>query len=484
MDYRNIIKKHNITAITFSSKDAAKGSIFVALVGAYTDGHNYIQDAFSRGCRHFLVERVPDISCDIKDKANFFIVSNTRIELGKLAKAFYGNICPLKIIGITGTKGKTTTASLVYECLNAMGKKCGFIGTTGAKLPGKSWPTKNTTPESLELFRLINEMKAEGAEYLVMEISSQALKYHRVDELRLELGAFLNIFKEDHIGPTEHPTYDDYLESKRKIWNIADKVIVNKDDAEFNAIVKGHKAITYAIDNQADYKVNNLRLGGTLENPITKFTLSSHDDTTFIANMMGRYNVYNIVSTIAILDQLGFHHGFEDVLKSIHIADRQNVFKVEGRYIIIDFAHNKDSVLALVHGVKDILRAQGKLSESKLILIYGTSGGRGIARPRGLAEAASKEVDFSIITNEVPFDEDPRELAYRIIDYLDKDHPYILELDRTQAFIEAFKVSKPGDIIMSIGAEAYITIKGHTIPYSERESIENLRAWAKEHPIK
>ena len=247
-----------ITAITYDSRKAGPGSLFVCLVGAWMDGHTFARSAYDQGCRAFLAEH----PLDLPEDAAQIITRDTRAALAVIGADFYGNPADqLHILGITGTKGKTTTALLTAAILTEAGLPCAYIGSNGVNIAGTHEATANTTPESLELHRLFRKMLDADVHHVVLEVSSQALRHHRVDGIPFEVVAFTNL-SEDHIGPGEHPDFEDYKAAKRRLFAEyhAREMVYNADDeaSDYMRAGFGGKQVSFGIDHDADYRAVNL----------------------------------------------------------------------------------------------------------------------------------------------------------------------------------------------------------------------------------
>lgn len=244
----------DITAIIYDSRKAAAGSLFVCLVGAWLDGHTYAASAYQNGCRAFLVEHTLDLPAD----AVQIVTDDTRAALAVIGADFYGNPADeLHLIGITGTKGKTTTALLTAAIMTEAGLPCAYIGSNGVDIAGQHEATANTTPESLELHRLFRKMLDAGVHHCVLEVSSQALRHHRVDGVPFEVVAFTNL-SEDHIGPGEHPDFEDYKCAKRRLFAEynARTMVYNVDDPYSDFMREGFQGeqVSFGIKAEADYR--------------------------------------------------------------------------------------------------------------------------------------------------------------------------------------------------------------------------------------
>lgn len=457
-----------ITDIAYDSRKCDKGILFVCLVGAFTDGHKYIQSAYDKGSRVFLCEREVDLPSD----AVVIITNNTRSALAKISCNFFSNPSKdIKVIGITGTKGKTTTAHIVKFLLEQGGIKTGIIGTVGSFFGDTVIPTVNTTPESYELQKTLRIMAEGGCEAVVMEVSSLGLKHHRVEGTEFYCGVFTNLFP-DHIGTNEHETFEEYAYWKTQLFPMTDKAIVNIDDPFSDEIIKNCKdqIITYGYDNKADYVLDNctkVKLGNILG---VSFDVKANSiNKNFTVALPGEINAHNSLIAIALADI--FSISDEDTaegLKQVFVKGRCEIMKnTDDITVIIDYAHNGVSLKSII----DTARAY---EHNRIITLFGSVGGRTECRREEIGTVSGKMSDFTVITSDDPNFEDPQSICEEIASYCkEAGGEYIIIPDRAQAVNYAVKMAQSGDILILAGKghEEYMKIKGEYVPFNEREEV-------------
>ncbi len=459
-----------ILEITYDSRKAKAGTLFVCLVGAHTDGHGYARSAYDNGCRAFLAQRPVELPAD----ACLILTLDTRSALASIAAVFYGNPAQkLKLIGLTGTKGKTTTALLIQSILNGNGIPTGYIGSNGVQFAGNRFPTANTTPESLVLQGWLAEMAAKGITHVVLEVSSQALEHNRVQGLHFDTAVFTN-FSPDHVGPGEHDSLESYRAAKRRLFteHRCGAVVANLDDETTDFMVSGIQApvITYSATRPADFQAENLQLYRE-ENALgIRYTLGG---TPVTMRSPGAFSVYNGLAALAVCSRYGVT--VEKAAQVLMHTDVEGRFQVvpgkPGVTCIVDYAHNGLSLTSALQ----VLR---QYEPKRLICLFGSVGGRTQGRRKELAQAGSRYADLCILTSDNPDFEDPMAILQEILSHYDKSTPYILEPDREKAVQRACQIANPGDIILFAGKghEDYQLINGQKLPFSEKEIIESYEA--------
>lgn len=457
----------NIEQIEYDSrKSVSNETLFFCLPGARVDGHDYAVQVYKAGCRAFIVER----KVDLPDDALQVLVPSARESLALLSARFYGNPADkLKLIGLTGTKGKTTTAILISEIMNSCGKKCAYIGSNGIQIGDRHYPTVNTTPESRELHKYFALMVDAGITHVAMEVSSQALNNYRVCGLNFDTAVFTNLSR-DHIGGVEHPTFEDYRDAKRKLFTEhgAKTIFFNADDRHSAYMTAGIQAdfVSYAIENDADFKAEAIRPYRAATSLGIDFDLM-HDGikTGIRLRTPGDFSVYNGLAAIAVCSHYGISvREAADALKSISIQGRfEIVDALDGVTFIIDYAHNGFS---LSHAL-EVLR---EYSPKRLICVFGSVGGRTVGRRKELAETSAKLADYSIITSDNPDFEDPDTIIEDILSYFDRSKLYTTITDREEAVRFAVRIADEGDIVLFAGKghEDYQLIRGEKVPFSEK----------------
>lgn len=454
------------------SRKVTLDSLFVCIKGALADGHNYVTQAYGFGCRIFLVEHflesLPHDAIQIK-------TADTRIALASVSAEFFSHPSKeLQIIGITGTKGKTTTAQLIYQTLNAANINCAYIGTSGVMYNDVFKPSLNTTPESYDLQYLMRKMVDGGVKILVMEVSSQALYLNRVYGIKFDVCVFTNLYRGDHIGAGEHPTFEHYRDSKASLFRNfgCECIVYNADDEFADHMVKGTATLlrSFGIKNDAHITARDISLYrddkilgvkficqvGNVEHPIT-------------LNVPGDFSVYNALCAISVCGYYGISAEFTArVLKDILIKGRFEVVSaLPYCTFVIDYAHNGNSLRAVLEALK-------QYTPNRIICVFGSVGGRTRLRRHELGRVAAELADLAIITSDNPDFEDPDAIINEIASKFDSTScEYIKIADRTDAVKYAVNEAKEGDIILFAGKghEDYQLICGKKVPFSEREII-------------
>lgn len=462
----------NIEDLIYDSRKSKENTIFVCLTGETVDGHKYAKNAYDKGCRIFIVEH----PIEIPEDSYIIIVENSRKVLSQISSNFFGNPSEkLKIIGVTGTKGKTTITNFISGVLNNAGLNTGVIGTNGIFFNGKWIKTVNTTPESYELHKHFRDMLEAGVKCVAMEVSSIGLMRYRVSDVSFDIGVFTNL-SDDHIGPKEHPTFENYLECKAMLFKLCKHGIVNADDPYVNDIIKNATCDIekYGLSENTDIQA--------LEDSIRYWRESSALGVTFTCKTKedefestictpGLFSVYNALAVIAVSRYLDVEKKLMlDALAKTSVRGRVEVIPaLPNRTIVIDYAHNALSLDSLLTTLKNY-------DYSRLVCLFGSVGGRTQLRRKELGDVASKECDFCIITSDNPDFEDPM----NIIEDIEKSFKtsssrakYIKIPDREEAIHYAIENSKDGDIIVFAGKghEEYQIINGENVPFNERQIV-------------
>ena len=464
-----------IVDIAYSSLKCQEGYMFVALKGETVDGHKYVFDAYSRGARVFVLQ--DDI--EMADDAIKIIVEDSRIALSKISANYFGNPSKSlkirmekKIIGVTGTKGKTTITNYISEVLNRAGINTGVVGTNGTFYNNISETTVNTTPESYELHRIFRKMLDSGVECVSMEVSSGGLQRHRVEHVDFDVAIFTNL-SPDHIGPKEHPTFQNYLECKAKLFTLAKHGIINIDDEHAQEIIDIATCDieTFGIKKQADIRATNIEYSKNLDSLGVKFVCETKNTAgNYYICSPGMFSIYNALAVIAVCKYLGVKKEItREALTEAKVCGRVEVLSVlPYATIIIDYAHNGVSL-------ENILKTLEHYDHKRLICLFGSVGGRTKIRRKELGDVASRECDLSILTSDNPDFEDPLEIIDDIAKSFDKaKSKYIVEPDRKKAVQLAVRMAREGDMIVLAGKghETYQLIKGVKVPFSEREIVK------------
>ena len=453
-------------SLEYDSRKADPSCLFFCLPGAKADGHDYAFHAYDRGCRAFVVERflpLPEDAVQLK-------ADDARRALAHLSARFYGNPADaLTVIGVTGTKGKTTTAILISEILCACGIRCAYLGTNGVVIGEKRFETVNSTPESRELHRFFAMMRDCGFTHVAMEVSSQALDHCRVEGIPFDTAVYTNL-SEDHIGAGEHASFEEYRDAKRKLFTDfgVKHIIVNSDDP--NAVYMTENApvkpVTCAINRPADYRASQIGSYRDETSLGIDFTLAHGGGRTAVRlRTPGRFSVYNGMEAIAAAELMGIPpERAADALRTISVRGRMEmVDALPGITFIIDYAHNGVSLTSAL----TVLREYGP---RRLICVFGCIGGRTYIRRRELAEAASRLADFTILTSDNPDNEQPEDIIEDVLRWFDKSKLYTAIPDREEAVRFAVRTAREGDIVLFAGKghENYQIVDGKKVPFSEK----------------
>ena len=463
-----------IKQIETDSRKVKTNTLFIAIVGFATDGHIFIKQAIENGATAIMIQEGTKIKkSDIPDDLIVIMAPDTRIALSKVAANFYDNPSrKFKLVGITGTKGKTTTTFMIKSILEAQGKKVGLIGTVanyiGSKNLGES---DRTTPDSLELQRLFSQMVKEKVDVAVMEVSSQALKLHRVDELDFDIGVFTN-FSEDHISQNEHPDMEDYFNSKLKLMEMSKVGYINADDFRVSKIKKllPDKDIkSYGIDNECDLLAKDI----TITNSSVDFKVKIDGKNERIkTGIPGRFSVYNSLAAIAVSTKLGANaEQIKEALLAVRVPGRSElVDNKKGLTIMIDYAHSPESLQSILSAVKSYTRG-------KVISVFGCGGDRDKTKRPIMGQISASIADFTIVTSDNPRTEKPETIVAEIEEGCKKTKgKYITIVDRTEAIKYAINMATKNDIIVLAGKghETYQEINGVKNHYDEREIIKEV----------
>ncbi len=459
-----------IKDIAYDSRKTGKGIMFVCLVGVNADGHKYVQSAYDKGSRVFLCEK----AVDLPDDAVVIKVEDTRAVLATISCNFFRHPSrELKLIGITGTKGKTTSAHIVKFVLESGGIRTGIIGTVGASFGDTILPTVNTTPESYELQRMLRLMVDGGCKACVMEVSSLGLKFHRTDGLHFAFGVFTNLYP-DHIGTNEHESFEEYAFWKTQLFPMCHKAIVNLDDAFSGTVIENCKCdvITYGFDSKADYilgEYSKVKQGNVLGVDFNVKTAEA--ERSFTVALPGEINASNSLIAVALGDEFGLSD--EEIskgLQSVFVKGRCELVRADDDVtVIIDYAHNGVSL-------KSIIETVSEYEHNRIITLFGSVGGRTECRREELGLVSGAMSDFTVITSDDPNFEDPQKIGEEIASFCEKaggHGKYVIIPDRGEAISYAVKMAEKGDIIILAGKghEEYMKINGENVPFSEKTEV-------------
>jgi UDP-N-acetylmuramoyl-L-alanyl-D-glutamate--2,6-diaminopimelate ligase len=450
--------------ITYDSRNANENNLFVALPGIDTDGHNYIKNVIDNGCKVAIVSKDVDY-----DGITLIKVKDTRLALPYLSANLFGHPDNKLIkIGITGTKGKTSISYMIHKILSNAGKKVGVIGTNGTLINGIMYEHKNTTPESYYIQKYMKMMVDAGVNYLVMEVSSQALKVGRVDNIFFDYAIFTNI-SSDHVGPREHPTFDDYVESKARLFKKSKCNILNIDDAYYQRMFN-ENVKTYTYGKNGDLKITNIEYVNENHKMGMSFDTKGLVEDKFFLSVPGVFAIYNACAAILLSHLLGISNSIiVNSLKDITIDGRTEIINVDNRYkMVIDFAHNKLSIESIISSMK-------YFNPSRIITIFGVGGGRSRDLRKEIGATVAKYSDFCIVTMDNPRNDDIDIINGDIVEGIEKYHNnYKVIVNREDAIKFAMDNAHDNDIILLIGKghEHFQEVSGKISYFNEREIIE------------
>lgn len=461
-----------IQSVTESSVASNSHAVFVCICGTKADGHTYAADAYRRGCRVFVAQKPLELPSD----ALVLISSNTRKTLAILACKLYGDPSRrMRLIGVTGTKGKTTTAHLLTHLLNRAGIPCGYIGTNGITYKNTHMPSKNTTPDSVTLQKTLCDMQNADVHTAVIEVSSQALLQCRVDGTAFDTVLFTNLFP-DHIGPNEHPNFENYKACKHRLFTDfeAKHAIYNADDAAAFDMLQGTSAshlVSCSAFANADYTALDITPFRNKKHLGVSFTMQSEKGSrSCILPLTGSMNVYNALLAVATaIEVFGVDLSIAvQALSDATVSGRSELIPLpNGACAVIDYAHNGESLAKLLSTLREY-------APNRLIVLFGSIGERAQMRRGELGSVAASLSDLAILTSDNPANEPPEAIIADIAQAFEfSKTPYLSIPDRTEAIRYALLACRADDILVLAGKghENYQLIGNQKIPFSERAII-------------
>ena len=458
-----------IRGVTYDSRKALPGYLFVCIDGFTTDGHKYAQQAVDNGACALIVQKNV---CVIGDDITIVKVRDSRKALALVSACWFGNPSrSMTLIGVTGTKGKTTTTYMIRSILEAAGRTVGLIGTVANCIGREKIPARRTTPESYDLQEMFEKMREKGADTVVLEVSSQGLKLHRVTGCEFDIGIFTN-FSKDHIGGFEHPDMEDYFKSKLILFKMCKKGIVNVDAAYSDRVLEeaNCEITTFGIEKPADVRAENIT---THSDSVEFDAVTPWFRERIKVSVPGFFSVYNALGSIAACGLLGVpFEAIREGLLKVQVPGRAEVVPTPGKdyTVMIDYAHTPDSLENILSTVKEFARG-------RLISVFGCGGDRDRTKRPLMGEVSGRIADFTIITSDNPRTEEPMQIIRDIEEGIKKtDGRYTVIEDRTEAIRYAMENAECGDIIVLAGKghETYQIFKDKTIHYDEREIVENI----------
>lgn len=459
-----------INDIAYDSRKVKEGILFVAMKGFRVDGHNYINKAIENGTKCIVVEDEVQVSGDI----TVIQLKDTRTDLSKLSRTLFGYPDKeMTTIAITGTKGKTTTSTMIQKILNDNNRACGLIGTMGVFYQDKFYHTMNTSPESYDVFKYMREMLDNGVNYLVMEVSSQSLKLKRWSNVIFDYAIFTNLSL-DHVGGDEHENFEDYKYCKSLLFKQCNVGIFNMDSEYYDDMVADVTCDIYQFGkkNEADYRLvdcHNIMSGGFIG---IEMKLEGKVNSSFRVSIPGLFTAYNALAAITVCDIIGL--GIIDIAKSLEnvsVKGRMESVRVSSQFsVLIDYAYQGIAM-------ENVLSTMREANPKRIVTVFGCGGNRSRQRRFDCGEVSGKYSDLSILTADNPRYEANNDIIEDILVGMEKtDGKYIIIEDRKEAIREAIYNAKEGDVILILGKghEDYQEIEGVRYPFDERIIIREI----------
>lgn len=464
--------EQEISEVIYDSRKAVPGCIFLCMPGAVTDGYDYIPEVLEKGAAALVVEREVAVPKDV----TVLRVENARLALAELAAAWYGHPAEkLTTIGVTGTKGKTTTTYMIRGILEKAGKPTGLIGTIEAIIGDRHIPAVNTTPESFLVQKYFAEMVEAGIQYVVMEVSSQAMKLDRVAGFTYDYAIFTNL-EPDHIGPGEHESLEEYIACKGRLFHCCKVGIANADADYLEEVMAEHtcQLETFGLGEGADLRAVNIRRIHKPGYLGVQYDLTGLENYSVHVDIPGDFTVYNSLAAIALCRHLNIdREAVLDALNTIQVKGRLEIYPTPGEYtLMIDYAHNAMALDALLTNI----RAYGP---ERIICMFGCGGNRAKSRRYEMGEVSSRLADLTVVTSDNPRNEEPMDIINDILVGVAKaDGKYVTIPDRKEAIAYCMSIGQKGDIILLAGKghEDYQEIKGVKHHMDERDLIEEIIA--------
>ena len=456
-----------ISGIACDSRKVKPGNVFVCITGYETDGHKYAKSAVENGAVAVVAEHdlpTVDVPC--------VIVDNTRKAMSEMAATFYDYpYKKFKLIGITGTNGKTTTTYLIKSILEHLGKKVGLIGTNQNMIGDMIMETSRTTPDSLELMQLFDMIASHNVDYVVMEVSSHALALDRVTACTFDVGAFTNI-TQDHLD--FHKTMEEYLAAKSILFNICNTGVVNKDDARSEYLIENARCrnmITYGINQDCDLKASNIILNEDgVKFDINYGGMEEHVDLP----IPGEFSVYNALTAIGccMAENIPLDLAVDGLHSAKGVKGRIEIVRTPGTNytVIIDYAHTPDGLLNVINAIRGF-------AKGRIVTLFGCGGDRDASKRPIMGKIAGELSDFCIVTSDNPRTEDPEKIIKQVVEGVKQtDCYYEVITNRFSAIEYALDHAKKNDIILLAGKghETYQVLGKDTIKFDEREIVQKL----------
>ncbi len=458
-----------VSEIVFDSRKVVENSLYVAIKGTVSDGHSFISSAIEKGAKAIVCEYLPE---NLVENVTFIKVKDSSKTLGQLASNYYGNPSEkLELIGITGTNGKTSATTLLFDVFKNLGFKSALISTVEYRIADEIIPSTHTTPDILRLNQILAKAVENGCEYAFMEVSSIGIHQNRIEGLHFKIAGFTNL-THDHLD--YHKTFDEYLKLKRRFFDELPEnavAITNMDDKNGTVMLQNTKAkkATYALKTLADFH------GKILEADFNGMLLN-FNGKEFWTTLTGKFNAYNLLLVFAVAKELGFHE--EDILQAISKLQRvkgrfETIKSPSGIFFIVDYAHTPDALENVLDSINEI-----RTKNERLITVFGCGGDRDNAKRPEMGKIASRKSTLAIITSDNPRTENPNEIIKEIEAGVEPQNfsKYTSIPDRKEAIKMAIKFAEPKDIILVAGKghENYQEINGVKHHFDDKEVITEL----------
>ncbi|MCY0968957.1 UDP-N-acetylmuramoyl-L-alanyl-D-glutamate--2,6-diaminopimelate ligase [Chryseobacterium wangxinyae] len=458
-----------VSELVFDSRKISENSLYIALRGTVADGHSFIASSIEKGAKTIVCEDLPE---NLDESITYIKVKDSSKTLGHLASNFYGNPSEkLKLIGVTGTNGKTSVSTLLFDVFKNLGYDSALLSTVEIRIGDEIIPATHTTPDIVTINKILAKAVDKGCEFAFMEVSSHGIAQNRIEGLTFKIGGFTNL-THDHLD--YHKTFDEYLKTKKRFFDELNEnaiAITNVDDKNGNVMLQNTKATkkSYALKTMADFH------GRTLEVDFNGMLLN-FNGKEFWTTLTGKFNVYNLLLVFGIAIELGFEQ--DEILQAISILKRVSgrfeTFKSDGGiFFIVDYAHTPDALENVLDSINDI-----RTKNERLITVFGCGGDRDHSKRPEMGNIASKKSTLAIITSDNPRTEDPNQIIKEIEAGVEPQNfsKYTSIPDRREAIKMAIKFSEPKDIVLVAGKghENYQEINGVKHHFDDKEVINEL----------
>jgi UDP-N-acetylmuramoyl-L-alanyl-D-glutamate--2,6-diaminopimelate ligase len=461
--------RREISQLVFDSRKVTDNSLYIAMRGTVVDGHSFIASSVEKGANAIVCEEFPE---NTDENVTYIKVKDSSKTLGQLASNFYGNPSEkLKLIGVTGTNGKTSVSTLLFDIFKNLGYDSALLSTVEIRVADQIIPATHTTPDVITINKILAQAVEEGCEFAFMEVSSHGIAQNRIEGLHFKIAGFTNL-THDHLD--YHKTFDEYLKTKKRFFDGLDTesvAITNIDDKNGNVMLQNTKAVkkSYALKTMADYH------GRLLEVDFNGMLLN-FNGKEFWTTLTGKFNVYNLLLVFGIASEIGFEQ--EEILQAIsqlkRVSGRFETFKSDGGIIfIVDYAHTPDALENILDSINDI-----RTKNERLITVFGCGGDRDHAKRPEMGNIATKKSTLAIITSDNPRTEDPASIIKEIEAGVEPQNfsKYTSIPDRKEAIKMAIKFAEPKDIVLVAGKghETYQEINGVKHHFDDKETINEL----------